>query len=66
MNKAKRSYESYKENNVDMQKNNLEEFKKEIDTKNDIWTNKTAELYNYVAEYLNERGIPTSKAKEDQ
>ena len=44
----------------------LEEFKKEIDTKNDIWTNKTAELYNYVAEYLNERGIPTSKAKEDQ
>jgi len=65
MNKAKRSYESYKENNVDLQRSNPEKFKKEIDTKNDNWTKKTTELYNYVAEYLDEKGIPTSKAKED-
>ena len=45
--------------------NNPEEFKKQSDKLNDNWTAKTTELYNYVAKYLDERGIPTSKAKED-
>lgn len=62
---AKKCFESYKENNKDLQKTNPEKFKKESDKLNNIWTAKTAELYNYVAKYLDEKGIPTSKAKED-
>lgn len=63
--KAKNNFESYKKNNGDLQKTNPEEFKKQSDKLNDNWTAKTTELYNYVAKYLDERGIPTSKAKED-
>lgn len=65
MNKAKNSFESYKENNEALQRTNPEKFKKESGELNDIWAAKTAKLYNYVAKYLDERGIPTSKAEED-
>ncbi len=62
---AKNSFESYKENNKALQKTNPKEFEKESAKSRRPWTTKTAELHNYVAEYLDERGIPTAKAKED-
>ncbi|MBU1260984.1 MAG: hypothetical protein KJ757_01780 [Planctomycetes bacterium] len=62
---ARSSFKSYKENNKDLQRTNPNKFKGENDKLNSIWTAKTAELYNYVAKYLDERGIPTAKAKED-
>ncbi len=63
---ARDRFKDYNENNKDLQKTNPEKFKKESEELNNIWTAKTAELYNYVAKHLDERGILTSKAKEEQ
>ncbi len=62
---AKNSFEGYKKNNEGLQKTNPKEFEKKSAELKSIWTTKTAELHNYVAEYLDERGIPTVKAEED-
>ncbi len=65
MNKAKNSFESYQKNNEGLQKTNPKAFEKESSQLNSIWTTKTAELHNYVAEYLNQRGVRTAIVKED-
>ena len=62
---AKKSFVSYKANNEGLQKTKPKEFQKKSDQLRNPWTTKTAELHNYVAEYLDKRGIPTAKAIED-
>jgi hypothetical protein len=63
---AKNSFENYNESNKDLQKTDPNMFKEKSNNLNNIWSTKTKELYNYVAKYLDEKGIPTDKAKEEQ
>ncbi len=61
---ARNNFRNYRKNNESLQKSNPEQFEKESKELNNVWTSKTAELHNYVAGYLDERGIPTAKAQE--